>query len=255
MNRASLSVIIICKNEERVITETLESVKGWADEIIVLDSGSTDKTVEIAKQYTDDVHVTDWPGYGKQKNRALDKATCDWVLSIDADEAVTEELKEEITRVINSENCADGYKVRFKLLYFGKYIRSVVKRNSLILFRRNSGRFTEPAVHEAVKVDGRVSRIRKGRILHNSYESLSHQINKLNGYAELWAMGKHERGKQASLRSAFSHSAFTIIKNIFFNFSFLDGWRGFLLSIILAQYTFNKYAILKSMRFEEYGDG
>lgn len=255
MSRASLSVIIICKDEERVIADTLKSVHNWADEIIVFDSGSKDRTIEIAKKYTNHVCVTDWPGYGQQKNRALDKATCEWVLSIDADEIVTKQLKVEIDKVLESSSNIVGYKVPVKLQYFGKYIRSVLKRKPLILFKREYGRFTEPAVHEAVRVNGKVSQLRNGCILHNSYESLPHQLEKLNKYAALSAEGKFSDDVSATLFSAFSHSIWALIKDLFLYCSVLDGWRGVLLSSMHAQYTFNKYAFLKSLSYQGNDDG
>lgn len=238
----NLSVIIICKNEERVIEDTLKSVAGWATEIIVFDSGSTDKTVEIANKCTPKVYVTDWPGYGAQKNRALDKASCDWILSIDADEVVSEKLKDEISEAIDGNNPAVGYRIPVKLLYFGKYIRSLLKHRPLILFRRGYGRFSEPFVHEAVKLRGPVSSL-KNYIFHNSYESLPHQISKLNKYAELWSIEKIEKStKQPILLSAFTHSFWALFKDLFLTLSILDGWRGMLLAAVHAQYTFNKYA-------------
>ncbi|MDH5182540.1 MAG: glycosyltransferase family 2 protein [Gammaproteobacteria bacterium] len=255
MKRASLSVIIICKNEERVISETLHSVYNWADEIIVLDSGSKDRTVEISKKYTEHVYETDWPGYGRQKNRALEKATCEWILSVDADEVVTDRLKIEIDQVLSHNSKYNGYKIPVKLFYFGKYIRSVLKRKPLILFKRGFGGFTEPAVHEAVRVTGRTSKISKGCILHNSYESLPHQLEKLNKYAVLSATDKHKNNISTTLSSAFIHSIWALFKDLFLYLSILDGWRGILLSAIHAQYTFNKYAFLKSLKYQSKDNG
>ena len=242
-----LSVIIICKNEERVIEKTLRSVYGWAKEIIVLDSGSTDATVDISNKYTDHVYVTDWPGYGIQKNRAIDKAACKWVLSIDADEVVSENLKSEISSVLATESDYNGYKIPVRLYYFKKYIRSLLKRYTVILFKKEHGRFIESSVHERLEVKGKIRKLRS-HIFHDSYDSLFHQLTKLNTYAELWAREQNEKGNSSSLITAFSHSVAMFLKDIIMYGAIFDGWRGVLLSYVHAQYTFNKYAILKSLK-------
>lgn len=239
---STLSVIIICKNEERVIEETLSKVHGWADEIIVFDSGSNDSTVEISKKYSPNVFETDWPGYGIQKNRALDKASCDWVLSIDADERVSEKLRKEISCILNQESSINGYRIPVKLFYYGKYVRSLLKSKPLILFRRGKGRFNEPSVHESLTVEGELGKL-KNYLLHDSYDSLPHQIFKLNSYANLWSEAESESANGMSgLLSATTHATWTLFKDLFLKLAIADGWRGILLSSIHAQYTFNKYA-------------
>ena len=246
-----LSVIIIAKNEERVIRKTLESVHGWADEIIVFDSGSSDATVEICRQYTDKVFETDWPGYGRQKNRALDHATKKWVLSLDADESVTEELKNEIDRVLAQQGSYSGYKIPVRLLYFGRYIRSLLKKRPLILFQRQFARFTDADVHERIIVsEGRIGKLR-GNILHDSYEDYYHQNIKLTKYAQLWATQAYSDGKRSSLGSAVSHGLWMFIRGALIERAFMDGWRGLLLAFVHAQYTFNKYAILKTLEHQD----
>jgi len=239
---SKLSVIIICKNEERVIEETLSCIQGWADEIIVLDSGSSDSTVEIAKKYTSQVFETDWPGYGIQKNRALGKASCDWVLTLDADERVSQELKSEISRTIQRQPAQDGYRIPVKLLYFGKYVKSLLKNKPLILFKRHKGKFNDLAVHESVLLDGNIGTLKK-HLLHDSYESLPHQIQKLNRYATLWAQERPAiNNGTIGLLIACLHSFWALFKDLLLKMALADGWRGVLLSLIHAQYTFNKYA-------------
>ena len=149
--KTSLSVTIITKNEEDRIADCLSSVAEIADEIIVLDSGSDDKTVEICKRYTDKVFETDWPGYGIQKQRALEKASGDWVLAIDADERLTPELADEIRTVLDSNPEEVAFKTKWAVVVFGKqlnYGRSA--RYVLRLFRREGARFSEDIVHEKV---------------------------------------------------------------------------------------------------------
>jgi glycosyltransferase involved in cell wall biosynthesis len=160
----TLSVIVITKNEEDRISRCLSSVTHIADEIIVFDSGSTDKTVEIAKQFTDKLFVTDWQGYGIQKQRALDKAACDWVLSIDADEEVDSKLAQEITSLLNQDVIEhNAYKVRWKNIIFGKPTRfGRTARACTRLFRRHGSRFDGAIVHEKVLFEGEIGVIKKG---------------------------------------------------------------------------------------------
>lgn len=238
---STLSVIIICKNEARVIEKTLSCVHGWADEIVVLSNGSTDATVEIAKKYTSNVFETDWPGYGPQRNRALDKASKDWILTLDADERVTEELKKEISDLLENGSKCDGYRIPVRLLYFDKYVRSLLKNKPIILFRRDKGRFNNAQAHAAVVVDGKIGALHN-HILHDSYESLSHQIQKLNKYALMWA--EEQPGVKNGLLGLFiaiTHAVWVLFKDLILKMAPLDGWRGILLSIVHAQYTFNKH--------------
>lgn len=242
-----LSIIIIAKNEERVIRKTLESISGWAGEIIVLDSGSTDDTVEICRRYTDKVYITDWPGYGKQKNRALDKATKKWVLSLDADESVTEQLKIEIDKVLSIDLPYAGYKIPVRLLYFGEYIRSLLKKHPLILFQREFARFTDTDVHEHIVLSkGKVAKLR-GYIQHDSYEDYYHQNIKLTKYAHMWALSAYSEGRRSGIGKAFVHGMWMFIRGVLLERAFMDGWRGILLAIVHGQYTFNKYVILKTL--------
>ena len=152
----SLSIIVIVKNEESSIRECLASV-AWADEIIVLDSGSSDQTVAICREYTDKVYETDWPGFGPQKNRALEYATKDWVLSIDADERISYDLQTEIKRVIQMPARFDAYTMPRRSNYCGRYMKHsgwwpdrVVR-----LFRRGKASFSDDLVHERIVVTGK----------------------------------------------------------------------------------------------------
>ncbi|MGZ8151480.1 MAG: glycosyltransferase family 2 protein, partial [Methylovulum sp.] len=179
-----LSVIIITKNEGAHIGSCLKSVL-WADEIIVLDSGSEDDTVEICKQYTDNVFITDWPGFGIQKQRALDKAQGDWVLSIDADEVVTTELRMEIENTLQQEQF-NGYQIPRLSSYCGKQIRhgGWWPDYVLRLFRRNAGYFTDSLVHERIVVEGKAGKL-TSPLLHDTYENLEEVLNKVNSYSSL----------------------------------------------------------------------
>src|SRR5581483_8454116 len=172
----ALSVVIITKNEEVNIGHTLESVQ-WADERIVVDSGSTDLTREIARQHGATVFEEVWKGYAAQKNSAIGKASCDWVLSLDADEQVSPELAENIRRIVGAgrgPSSATGYFVARRNFFLGRWIRhgGFYPDRKLRLFRRGSGQFIERAVHETMRVNGATATI-NGDLLHNAYPTLT----------------------------------------------------------------------------------
>lgn len=243
--KQTLSVIIIAKNEADRIRETLDSVYGWADEIIVLDSGSTDDTVAICREYTDKVYETDWPGFGKQKQRALDKAVCDWVLSIDADEQVSPELRAEIDKELQDDPSHTGYDVHRPVIIFGKVMDfSGSGQSPLRLFKRTTGYFTDVPVHEKVMLrEGSLGRLR-GSLYHETYRDYGHAVEKFAEYAWLQAGVRYTRGKRGGLAGALLRSTLNFIHNYIVRFGFLDGSRGFVFAALHAQYTFNKYAAL-----------
>ena len=246
----TLSVIVITKNEEDRISRCLSSVTNIADEIIVFDSGSTDKTVEIAKKFTDKVFVTDWKGYGIQKQRALDKAACDWVLSIDADEEVDSKLAQEITSLLNQDVIEhNAYKVRWKNIIFGKPTRfGRTARACTRLFRRHGSRFDGAIVHEKVLFEGETGVIKKGFLNHYSIRDFEHLLYKNRLYAVLMAEKKFAKGKKSyGIPLAVLRGLITFIQIYVFRLGFLDGGRGLLYAVIYAQYTFNKYAGLWSL--------
>lgn len=250
--KKTLSVIIICMNEADRIRATLESVHGWADEIIVLDSGSGDDTVAICREYTDRVYETDWPGFGKQKQRALDKATCDWVLSIDADEVVSPELRAEIDKELQDDPPHTGYDVHRPVIIFGRIMDfSGSGQSPLRLFRRDAGSFTQVPVHEKVVLaQGTEGRLR-GSLYHETYRDYAHAVQKFGEYAWLQANERFRRGKRAGLVGAGLRGLLNFIHNYFIRFGFLDGGRGFVLAALHANYTFNKYAALWMLGLRE----
>ena len=248
--KITLSVIVITKNEEDRISRCLSSVTNIADEIIVFDSGSTDKTVEIAKKFTDKVFVTDWQGYGIQKQRALDKATCDWVLSIDADEEVDSKLAQEITNLLNQDFIEhNAYKMRWKNIIFGKPTRfGRTARACTRLFKRQGSRFDEAIVHEKVIFEGETGIIKKGFLNHYSIRNFEHLLYKNRLYAVLMAEKKFAKGKKShGILLAVLRGLINFIQIYVFRLGFLDGSRGLLYAVIYAQYTFNKYAGLWSL--------
>lgn len=240
----SVSATIITKNEEDHIAECLQSARLVADEIIVLDSGSSDRTVEIARQYADVVEVTDWPGFGVQKQRALAKATGDWVLSIDADERITPELAREINHHLANPD-ADAYKLPWAVTIYGKRLdfgRS--GRAPLRLFRREGVSFSDALVHERILIpQGRKIRSLRGRLTHYTHRDYGHSLTKSAQYAWLGAREKHRKGKKTrSMIYPTLRGLLTFVQVYFVRFGFLDGAVGYLTAVTYAQVTFNKYA-------------
>jgi glycosyltransferase involved in cell wall biosynthesis len=238
-----LSVIIITKNESAHIGSCLQSVL-WADEIIVLDSGSEDDTVEICKRYTDGVFVTDWPGFGIQKQRALDKARGDWVLSIDADEVVSTELRMEIEKALQREQ-VNGYVIPRLSSYCGKQIRhgGWYPDYVLRLFRRHAGYFTESVVHERVVVQGDIGKLTPP-LLHDAFVSLEEVLHKVNSYSSLGAEMLYQKGVNSSISKAIFKAIWVFIRTYWLKAAFLDGRQGLMLSISNAEGTYYKYVKL-----------
>ncbi|QDU00981.1 SPBc2 prophage-derived glycosyltransferase SunS [Gimesia chilikensis] len=247
----SLSVIVIVKNEESTIRECLASV-AWADEIIVLDSGSTDQTVAICKEYTEHVYETDWPGFGPQKNRALEYASNEWVLSIDADERISYDLQTEIKRVIQMPKRYDAYSMPRRSNYCGRYMKHsgwwpdhVVR-----LFRRGKAEFSDDLVHERIVVQGRVGKL-KEPIIHESLLTLEQILNTMNSYSTAGAKMMAEEQQEASLCKAICHGTWTFIRTYFLRAGFLDGKEGFMLAISNAEGTYYRYLKLMVLNREK----
>ncbi|MGO1462592.1 MAG: O-antigen ligase family protein [Marinobacter sp.] len=240
----TVSATIITMNEEDHIADCLKSARLVADEVIVLDSGSTDRTVEIAKQYADTVEVTDWPGFGIQKQRALEKATGDWVLSLDADERITAELAREINHRL-AEPDADAYKLPWAVTIYGSRLdfgRS--GRAPLRLFRREGVRFSDALVHERILIpEGRKTRTLRGRLTHYTHRDFGHSLEKSAKYAWLGSLEKYRKGKRTrTMVYPTLRGLMTFVQVYFIRFGFLDGAMGYLTAVTYAQVTFNKYA-------------
>ncbi|WP_417568376.1 O-antigen ligase family protein [Marinobacter sp.] len=244
-NRARrVSATVITKNEEDHIADCLTSARLVADEIIVLDSGSTDRTVEIARGLADVVEVTDWPGFGVQKQRALEKAKGEWVLSLDADERITPELAREINHHLADPD-ADAYKLPWAVTIYGSRLdfgRS--GRAPLRLFRREGVSFSDALVHERILIpSGRKVKTLRGRLTHYTHRDFGHSLEKSAKYAWLGSLEKHRKGKKT--RTMFYptvRGVMTFMQVYFIRFGFLDGAVGYLTAVTYAQVTFNKYA-------------
>lgn len=240
--KPTLSVILITKNEAERLPRCLESVREIADEVIVLDSGSTDATLEIARRYTAKVFVSpDWPGFGPQKNRALSYATGDWVLSLDADEWLTPELAAEIAAVLKAPT-AEVYEIPRLSSFCGRPMRHSgwwpdhVAR----LFRRGSAGFSDDLVHERLLFSSATLRL-KIPLRHETYRNLDEMLVKLNRYSSDGAQNHLRRGKRGGLGQAMGRGAWAFVRTYIIRAGFLDGREGFLLAVANAETTYYRY--------------
>lgn len=249
--RERLSVALITRDEEDEIRACLESVKG-ADEIVICDSGSVDRTVAICREYTDRVYVDSWQGYAGQKNLCLARTSSPWVLSLDADERVTPELWVAIERILEGGARCDGYYIPSKNFFLGRQIKhgGWYPDYKLRLFRRARGRFAERAVHESVAVDGKVGYLNEP-LEHHSYRSLSEYLVKMDRYTTLGAEDLYRSGRRSTIFDLAGRPPFTFFKMYLFQGGLLDGWRGLILSGLYACYTFVKYAKLHEKMLEK----
>jgi glycosyltransferase involved in cell wall biosynthesis len=241
INRPRLSAIIITRNEERDLPSCLASL-AFCDEIIVVDSGSTDGTLEIAERGASRVIVRpDWAGFGRQKQRALDAATGDWVLSIDADETIPPELAREIRAAIESETHA-GYRLNRLNVFLGKFMYNGgwSPDRPLRVVRRNAARFSEDVVHEVLVVDGTI-----GDLLtpmpHLSYRDFDEVLDKLRRYALAGAEQRRNSGRGGSVGKAVTRSISTFLKVYVGKRGFLDGRHGFVAAVASSQEIFWRY--------------
>ena len=232
-----LSVIIIAKNEEANIRRCLESVQ-WADQIVVLDSGSVDNTFDIAKEFTPEVFKTDWKGYGVQKQRALSCAKHDWVLNIDADEVVDVGLKHEILDAIDSD-VADAYRIPIRMIFYGKQLQySASPTRHIRLFKREGARYSADTVHEKVLMpDGaRVEQLRLP-ILHQSYRDITHAMYKINRYSSYSARERLKKNQRGNLFKTFFATNWMFFRCFVLQRGFMDGQEGLIMALIKAQGT------------------
>ena len=237
-----LSVTIITKNEGEAIYDCLESVR-WADEIVVVDSGSADNTVEICRSFGAKVLVTeDWPGFGMQKNRALNLATNAWVLSIDADERVSAALREEIEAVIQQSSGDFALRMPRQSSYCGQFVRHSGWWPDYVirLFPRKDAKFSDDLVHERILFSGEI-RTLKNPLLHISYKNLEEVLEKTNRYSTAGAIMLHRQGKTASLSGAVARGCWAFFRTYVIRLGFLDGRVGFMLAISNAETTYYKY--------------
>ena len=228
-----LSVVIISKNEEKFIADAVKSAL-FADEVLVLDSGSTDSTCAVAQQLGAKVLHQDWLGFGAQKNKAVNLAKNNWVFVLDSDERITPELQSEILNILQ-ESTVDGYYVARLNNFFGKNIRhcGLYPDYSIRLFDRCKGRFNDVTVHESVQIQGKIDKL-KNHMIHLAFDTVEEFSNKQKKYAKL-------SQKNKSLVKAFISPIWTFLKIYIVRLGFIEGWRGFIIAKVYAQYTFWKY--------------
>lgn len=241
----SISIIIITKNAGATLRRCLESV-AWADEVVVIDSGSSDNTLDICRELGAKVSVTDdWPGFGPQKNRALDAASGDWLLNIDADEWVTPELAGEIRAAAAGEGAASAYALPRRSSFCGRYMKHsgwwpdyVVR-----LFRNGAARFSDDQAHERLIVNGATYKL-KNPLMHEAISDLDQMVAKMNLYSTASARGLHARGRRASLGKALLHGGWAFFRTYVLRLGFLDGREGLMLAIANAEGSYYRYVKL-----------
>ena len=242
---ATLSVIVITRNEEHNIVDCLESVR-WANEIVVVDGESDDKTVELARRYSQKIYVEPWEGYAASKNFALKQCTGDWILWLDADERVTERLGKEIQDVLG-HGITDtvGFEVSRKAFFLGRWIKHCgwYPGYVLRLFRRGSGQWSDKKVHEHLEIEGKTGRLNSD-LLHYTDPNLWHYFDKFNRYTTLAAEELTAKGERFRLSQLTVRPAWLFFRMYFLKLGFLDGAQGFILCVLSSCYVFTKYAKL-----------
>jgi glycosyltransferase involved in cell wall biosynthesis len=244
-----ISACIITKNEEEKIRDCLESVR-WADEIIIVDSHSTDATVKICREYTDKVIIRDWPGHIEQKNFAIDQATHPWILSVDADERVSDNLLEEIEKLRNNGQLekADGYQMPRLVNYAGQWIHYCgwYPGYKIRLFRKDKGRWGGINPHDLVACSGTV-RTLKGDLLHYSFDSISDHLKTIDSFTTISAEELHKKGKKAGRLTLIFRPIWCFFRMYFLQLGLLDGTAGLTICTLSACHTFVKYAKLREL--------
>jgi glycosyltransferase involved in cell wall biosynthesis len=244
----TLSVVLITQNEERNLPRTLESVmplvRDGKGEIIVVDSGSTDRTVEIAKSYGAKVFVEPWKGFAAQKNSAMDKAVMDWVLQLDADEALEPGLADEIEVALKAGSAMNGFWIPRKNFFLGRWIKhgGFYPDPKLRLVRRGAGRLEEYGAHPTIKVDGPTGTLSHA-LIHDAYPTLRGYIDHMNSYSSMGAEVAVAKGpRRFSFANIVVRPLLTFIYNYFIRLGFLDGREGLLLHLYHSAYVSWKYA-------------
>ncbi len=238
-----LSVSIISFNEESNIERCLKSIKDIANEIIVVDSHSTDNTREIARQFGAKVYEEDWKGHVAQKNSALEKCSNPWVLALDCDEALSEELKRSIINAITNPDC-DGYAVNRKTFYVGKWINHAWYPDwKLRLVKKEKARWVGTDPHDRLVVDGRIKKL-SGDLYHYSYKDVTDHFKRVITYAVISADAYIKEGRKAGIIELLFNPFYGFFKHYFLKMGFLDGIQGLIISMSNFFYTFLKYALI-----------
>jgi glycosyltransferase involved in cell wall biosynthesis len=244
-----ISIVIICKNEEDVIGQTLQSLQGVSDDIVVYDNGSTDTTAEVVKGYGVRFHHGLWEGFGRTKNKANALAKHDWILSLDADESIDEELKQSLMNFQPGSE-KEVYEIKFKnflgkkYLKYGEWGRDAHTR----LFNRKQVSWNDAPVHEELKLGEGVSTKKlSGAVLHQTMKDIDDYARKMTKYAMMNAEKYFQQGKKASFFKLRISPRFSFVQNFLFRLGFLDGHAGYVCARMTSYYTFLKYARLREL--------
>ncbi|MBT5738637.1 MAG: glycosyltransferase family 2 protein [Planctomycetes bacterium] len=242
-----LTATVITFNEEGNIRECLESLR-WVPNIVVVDSGSTDRTVEIAREFTDRVHVTDWPGHVEQKNRAVDLAPTDWIISLDADERVTPELRAELEHHLDHTPSHRGYSMPRLTRHLGRWIRhgGWYPDRKIRVFDRRSARWAGTNPHDHISLDGSAFPL-KGDLLHYSFDHLHHHMETIDFFTSISAR-EMEGTKRSAIRGMALRAPWKFLRMYLLDRGYRDGFAGFILAAVGSFYVFLKYAVLWERR-------
>ena len=243
-----ISVVIITFNEEERLEGALKSVADLADEVIVVDSFSTDKTLDLAKRYTKRIYQREWTNFSDQKNFANDKASSAWILSLDADERVSAELREEILDIKKGEPEYAGFSIPRRVYYLGKWIRHSgwYPDRKIRLFRKEEARWEGEYIHEKLVIQGKIEKL-KGSIHHFTYRSIADHLDRINNFSKLGAQRLYTQKKRARWHHFVFLPFFRFIKSFFFRLGFLDGFAGLVISVLNSYAVFIRYAKLKEI--------
>ena len=247
---STLSTILITRNEQDNLERCLLSVF-WSNEIVIVDSGSTDRTREIARSYKARFYPEEWKGYTAQKSSAMEKASCEWILSVDADEELTPEAQKKIQEIVRAnDKTVDGYYFRRKVFYFGQWIThgDWYPDYVLRLWRRGTGRFEGGQVHESIRVDEAKTLKLREEILHYTYKDAQDQQRRMEKYARLWAEDRLREGRRAMLIDLIFRPPWRFFRGLVLRRGFLDGVRGWRIAWCCAKETAMKYRLLLQSR-------
>lgn len=239
---AKISACIISYNEEKKIEGCLKSLEGVVDEIIIVDSLSTDRTLEIAQKYTDKIFDQKFLGHIEQKNLAITKASHDWILSLDCDEQLTDELRESILKIKNNLEDADAYKVARRTFYVYRWLNHCwYPDHKIRLFNKNTAHWAGTNPHDHIELSGSNVVTLKGDLLHYSFDSISEHIQTLDSFTEIGANEIIRKNKSVNILSPWTHGLWTFLKLYLFKRGFMDGYAGLVVAVLSGMHAFVKY--------------
>ncbi len=239
---SKLSVIVLTKNSERLLEKCLASVE-WADEILVLDSGSSDRTEEIARRFTEGFYSVQWRGFSATRNKGIEMARGDWILVLDSDEVLERGAAAEIQGILAEPGGVDGYYIRRRAYFLGRRIRFCGwgRDRQLRLFKKGRGQLDEKRkVHEGVVLQGKAGMLRV-KIDHYSYHSIEQYLRRMNVYTSLWAEERYENGRRGTVLHVLLRAPWTFLEMYVLKLGMLDGFIGLVLCVLSSLSTFSRY--------------